>query len=131
MIADLLSSLDFDTILSVIVAVSAMAASQALQQGWVSKRSVERAFGFAQIAVHAAEELFPQASGDFKREYVQNRVLKRFNISEAEARMVIDAAVKGLRNAGIKPPPTPANVGGKPLRDVAAPIDQAIARKIS
>ena len=66
-----------------------------------SKRSIENKLMMASAAVQAAEELFPIAASTAKRDYVM-KALDALGISEAEAELLLHAAVTGLRANGLK-----------------------------
>lgn len=61
----------------------------------VKKHKLEKTI---QNAVWAAEQLFKKndPTGEKRRAYVENYILKRFNISEEELRMLIESFVKEL-----------------------------------
>ena len=70
----------------------------------VSKRSTQKAYQYALLASNAAEELFANqlVSGEVKRQYAQAHIQEKFGVSEAEAEMILHAAVNSLRAIGVK-----------------------------
>lgn len=83
-----------------------------------TKGQIAEAYKYAVWGVSAAEEMFAEGNGQIKFEYVRDLLLKRFGISEEDARMLVNAAVQGLRNAGVKPLAEKATV--TPIRPDAA-----------
>jgi hypothetical protein len=71
----------------------------------VSKRSLTKAYSYAVFAASAAEELYATdtVGGAVKRQYALDRILDKTGLSEADAEMLLHAAVNGLRASGLKP----------------------------
>lgn len=71
----------------------------------VSKRRLNSLYSYALYAAHAAEELYgTSVAGDIKQKYALERLVEKTGISKDEGLMLLNAAVSGLRAAGIKPP---------------------------
>ena len=61
-----------------------------------------RAWKYVQIAVKAAEQIFGAGTGDEKYQYVAQLLVSKFHLSEAEAKRLIEAAVKELDQVHIE-----------------------------
>lgn len=78
----------------------------------VSKRSLSKAYSYAVFAASAAEELYgteagQAAVGAVKRQYALDRLAEKHGLNEADAELLLHAAVNGLRASGLKPRRTP------------------------
>lgn len=77
--------------------------------GYVSKRRVSSAYQFAVLAASAAEETFVPGNGSLKQQYVIEQLHSKFKLSDETAHLLVQAAVQGLRQSGVKqdaPAPT-------------------------
>lgn len=91
-----------EVILPVLSALVALAVGFAVSRRVVSKGALGEAYTLAYRAAIAAEEVFGGTEGAEKLDYAASIVLNRFHLSRAEAEMLVNSAVKGLRLAGIK-----------------------------
>ena len=101
----------------VVVAVVAFCAVGILRR---TGQSAAKVSDIAQYAVNVAlalEEVHPLAEGAEKFETAAERVMARFGVDREEAGVFVNAAVAGLRQAGIKVPH-----GGTPDPTVAAGV---------
>ena len=89
----------------------------------VSKRRLTQLYSYAVFAARAAEELYGTETigGEVKRRYALDRIIKKTGVTEAEAEMLLHAAVGGLRSAGVKAPRS-----GNPSAGTV-PISMAVA----
>lgn len=55
---------------------------------------------YAETAVRAAEQIFGSGAGTVKYGFARKLLVQKFNVSEAEAERLIEAAVYELRRAG-------------------------------
>lgn len=94
---------------SLVTSAVALVALLLIAKHVFTKKELTEAYKYAVWGVSAAEETFAAGNGDTKFEYVRDLLLKRFNLSDEDARMFVNAAVQGLRNAGIKPPAVKGN----------------------
>lgn len=96
-------------LVSVVAAVSALIAAIVLPRLTSKNRSdIGRAYQTAVFAVHAAEQMFQPGNGPTKLKYAVDRVLETVGISEEQARMLVEAAVRGAgfgKSLPTSPPP--------------------------
>ena len=103
----------------VITGAVALSVTMLVQHHIVSKRRLGEAYQYAVYAAYAAEELFNEGNGDTKLRYAVDRILARFNLSEEDARMLVNAAVKGMRLTGVKTTPAPTGSAPSTLRSIS------------
>lgn len=94
-----------EQIAAIVTALVVIGVSTAVGRKLVSRSRLSQAYSYALWGASAAEEMFADGNGPVKYEYVRDLLLKRFGVSEEEARMLVNAAVKGLRVTGVKQVP--------------------------
>ena len=104
------------------IAVTAVAAAaiRVMRSVGVSGAKVSDIAQYSVNVALALEEVHPLASGVSKFETAAERVMERFGVDREEAGVFVNAAVAGLRQAGIKVPR-----GGTPDPNVAAGVAAA------